>query len=237
MNYAEQAPPTSDLNDAKEIENTEFDSGQFPGDHSRLPLDTRRVLVRLLAGPSLEARRHSKLWLVLLRDEAIIRNRLSDLFLDLILDRDLQVAFTRQFDTAELDAPILLRRAQLTFIDSVLMLFLRQKLAQADAQEVRPVISASEIEENLTLYERHANTDHAGFTKRVRASIEKIKDYNILHKIRANDERYEISPTLKLLFSAEDIQALTHLYQQMVVNVVDPSGIEAQQIASSEEST
>jgi len=33
---------------------------------------------------------------VLVRDEALIRRRLSDLFLDLVIDRDLQVAFTRQ---------------------------------------------------------------------------------------------------------------------------------------------
>jgi hypothetical protein len=51
--------------------------------------------------------------------------------------------------------------------------------------------------------------------KRVHASIEKIKKHSILQKIRSSEDRFEISPTLKLLFSAEEIQALTHLYQRM----------------------
>jgi hypothetical protein len=77
------------------------------------------------------------------------------------------------------------------------------------------VVSLDEITENLGLYERAASTDRAGFGKRVSASVEKIKKHNILQKIRASEDRFEISPTLKLLFSAEEIQALTSLYQRM----------------------
>ncbi|OSI14728.1 hypothetical protein BWD09_09835 [Neisseria dentiae] len=187
----------------------------FMGDSGELPLDTRRVLVQLLAGPSLDGSRYSKLWPILVRDEAVIRKRLAELFLELVIDKDVQVAFTRQADTGELEVPLLLRRAQLTFIDSILLLHLRQRLSQADSQGDRAVVSTEEITEFLSLYERAANTDHAGFVKRVHASIEKIKKHSILQKIRASEDRFEISPTLKLLFSAEEIQALTHLYQCM----------------------
>jgi len=187
----------------------------FVNDTGELPLDTRRVLVQLLSGPSLEGRRHPRLWPVLERDEQVIRRRLSELFLELVLDRDLQVAFTTQVVAEALDIPILLRRAQLTFIDSVLLLFLRQRLTQADSHGERAVISRDEVVENLTLYERSASTDKAGFSKRVNASIEKLKKHNILQKLRASDERFEIAPTLKLLFSAEEIISLTALYDRM----------------------
>ncbi len=187
----------------------------FIGDSGELPLDTRRALVQLLSGPSLDGRRHAKLWPVLLRDELAIRRHLAELFLELVIDRDMQVAFTRQADTGDLEVPLLLRRAQLTFIDSILLLHLRQRLTQADAQGERAVVSLDEITENLSLYERAASTDRAGFGKRVSASVEKIKKHNILQKIRASEDRFEISPTLKLLFSAEEIQALTSLYQRM----------------------
>jgi hypothetical protein len=184
-------------------------------DTGELPLDTRRVLVQLLSGPSLEGRRHPKLWPVLLRDEVVVKRRLHDLFLDLIIDRDMQVAFTRQVDAGDLEVPILLRRAQLTFIDSVLVLFLRQRLTQAEAHGDRAVVARDEMVENLVLYERAASTDRAGFAKRIAASIEKMKKHNILQKIRASEDRFEISPTLKLLFTAEEIAALTALYQAM----------------------
>ncbi|WP_322404279.1 DUF4194 domain-containing protein [Massilia luteola] len=187
----------------------------FVNDTGELPLDTRRVLVQLLSGPSLEGRRHPRLWPVLLRDEQVIRRRLAELFLELVLDRDLQVAFTSQVAADELDIPILLRRAQLTFIDSVLLLFLRQRLTQADSHGERAVVARDEMTENLMPYERAASTDRAGFSKRVNASIEKLKKHNILQKLRASDDRFEISPTLKLLFSAEEIIALTALYDRM----------------------
>jgi hypothetical protein len=147
--------------------------------------------------------------------QILIRKRLSELFLDLVVDVDLQVAFTRQATAPDIDAPVLLRRLQLTFLDSVLLLQLRHRLTQADAHEERAVIAIEEIREQLSVYEDRASTDHAGFFKRVDASIEKMKKHSILHRIRSSDDRYEIAPTLKLLFSPEQIQALSRLYQSM----------------------
>ncbi len=187
----------------------------YQGDSGELPLDARRVLVQLLAGPSLDGRRHSKLWPILIRYEAEIRGRLSELFLQLVIDRDLQVAFTRQADTGDLEVPRLLRRASLTFLDSILLLHLRQRLTQAEAHGDRAVVSIEEIVEYLSVYEKAGNTDRALFEKRVNASIEKIKKHSILRKIRFSEGRFEISPTLKLLFSAGEIQALTRIYRDM----------------------
>lgn len=206
----------------------------FVGDSGELALDTRRALVQLLAGPSIDGQRHQKLWPILVRDEILIRRRLSELFLELVIDVDVQVAFTRQAETGELEVPHLLRRAQLSFIDSILLLHLRQRLTQANSQGDRAVVSEDEIVEFLSLYERAANTDRAGFVKRVQASIEKIKKHNILQKIRSSEGRFEISPTLKLLFSAEEIQALTNLYQSMADGSVPQLDLHAE---SDEETT
>ena len=164
-------------------------SGLYPGDTGDLSLDARRVLVQLLAGPSLDGQRHSMLWPVLLRDEHSIRSRLSEMFLQLVIDRDLQVAFIRQADTGELEVPRLLRRANLTFIDSVLLLHLRQLLTQAEAHGDRAVVSIDEIVEFLGLYQQADSTDQAGFEKRIKASIEKIKKHSILRKLRASEDR------------------------------------------------
>ncbi len=205
----------------------------YHGDSGELSLDARRVLVQLLAGPSLDGQRHSKLWPILIRDEGAIRSRLSELFLQLVIDRDLQVAFTRQADTGDLDVPRLLRRAKLTFLDSILLLHLRQRLTQAEAHGDRAVISTDEIIELLSVYERAGNTDRALFEKRIHASIEKIKKQSILRKIRSSDDRFEISPTLKLLFSAEEIQALTRIYHDMRVD--EESSGQEEEIPSEEE--
>lgn len=184
----------------------------YPGDAGALPEDARRALVQLLAGPSLDGKRHGKLWPALLRCESVIRSRLADLFLNLVLDRDQEVAFVRQADTGELDAPILLRRTMLTFLESVLMLYLRQLLTEADAQGRRAVVSETEMVEQMKVYERKDNTDRAGFEKRIRAAIHKVKENSIISPIRGTEDRYEISPTLKLLFSADVVAALARQY-------------------------
>jgi hypothetical protein len=205
--------------------------GLFLGDTGELPLETRRALIQLLSGPCLDGRRHSKLWPVLARDEALLRARLSELFLDLVVDHEQRVAFTRQAEVGDLDAPVLLRRLPLTFIDSVILLYLRHRLTQADAHGERAAVDADEIAEHLVLYERAANTDHAGFTKKIQASIEKMKKNSILQRIGGGENRFEISPTLKLLFSAEEIQALTGQYQALLSGAasrlaVEPEGEE-----------
>lgn len=187
----------------------------FIGDQGTLPVETRRVLVQLLLGPALDARRQTKLWPILLRDESTIRSRLHELFLELVIDRDLEVAFTRQVVSDELDVPILLRRTQLTFLDSLLLLFLRQRLTQSDAQAERAVLAHQEMVDHLTIFQRQGNVDHARFGKQIANAIEKAKKLSLLQKIRDSDDRYEVSPTLKLIFPAEEIQALARIYAEL----------------------
>ncbi len=187
----------------------------FAGDTGTLPLDTRRVLVQLLLGPSIDATRQRRLWPVLLRDETVLRARLHDLFLDLVVDVEQQVAFTRQVVADDIDAPVLLRKSQLSFLDSALVLYLRQRLTQAEAQGERAVVSADEMAAQLSVFERSANPDQARFGRQVASAIEKAKKLNLLRLLGGADQRFEVSPALKLLFPAEQIQALTHAYRAL----------------------
>ncbi|AOD16383.1 DUF4194 domain-containing protein [Xanthomonas fragariae] len=190
-------------------------TGLFPGDSGRLAPDARRVLCQLLSGPSVDVQRHSTLWPALLRHEAAVRSSLADLFLELVLDREAGVAFTRQAETGELEAPVLLRSSPLTFIDSVLLLHLRQQLTEADARGVRAVVEDAALSEALAVYEKNLSTDRAGFMRRVGNAIQKMKDNHVLTRLRGDDNRYELSPTLELLFSAEAVSALAQVYRQL----------------------
>jgi hypothetical protein len=188
----------------------------FAGDTGRLPLDTRRVLVQLLLGPSIDATRQRRLWPVLLRDQAVIRSRLHELFLELVVDAEQQVAFTRQVVADEIDAPVLLRKSNLTFLETALVLFLRQRLTQADAQGERAVVAFDEMQAQLAVYERVANPDQARFGRQVVAAIEKAKRLGLVRLLPGGSQRFEVSPALKLLFPAEAIQALTRTYQTVL---------------------
>ena len=220
MNPDTDTPPT--LNDPAVTEATGHIGPLYEGDAGELPAMTRRTLVQLLLGPALEERRHPELWPVLLRDETVIRRRLGDLFLVLALDRERGVAFLRQAVSEEIAIPILLRKAPLTFIDSALLLHLRELLAQADARLERAAVSAKDLRDHLRLYERAANTDHAGFGRRVNAAFEKMKKYGILRDLDRDDDRKEISPTLRLLFDATVVASLVKTYRGLA-ECADPA--------------
>jgi Domain of unknown function (DUF4194) len=188
----------------------------FLGDMGRLKGETRRVLVQLLSGPSVDGRRQPQLWAVLLRDRRDIAALLNELFLELVIDTDQRVAFIRQASGSEDDdLPILLRRQPLSFIESALVLHLRHRLIEADRADERAVIDQVEILEYLKVFERAANNDGSGFGKQCQAAIEKVKALSLLRKIRGSEGRFEISPTLKLLFSAEEVIALTAAYEKL----------------------
>jgi hypothetical protein len=212
---AEHEPPADAMPDGTS------EGATFLGDTGQMPVDTRRVLVQLLLGPSVDARRQSKLWPILLRDVSVIRSRLHELFLELVIDQEQQIAFTRQVVSEQVDAPILLRKASLTFIESALLLFLRQRLTQADAQGERAVVSLTEMQEHLSVFERDHNPDHAKFERQMANAVEKAKKLSLLQRIRGGDERYEVAPTLKLLFPAEEIQELTRTYVALAASSND----------------
>lgn len=185
----------------------------FEGDTGKLPQETRRALVQLLAGPVVDGQRHPKVWEVAVRDEVVLRSRLHDLYLELVLDRDHQVAFLRQVVSDQLDVPILLRRNTLTFIETALLLFLRLRLTESDSQGERAVLSPQEMLEHLKVYERSDNVDQARFTRQCESAVEKAKKLGLLRKLAGSNERMEVSPALKLIFPAEEIARLTQAYE------------------------
>ncbi|NLG47911.1 DUF4194 domain-containing protein [Gordonia sp. (in: high G+C Gram-positive bacteria)] len=181
---------------------------------SELAVDTRRALVQLLKGPLITAAKHPDVWRTVLRDEKILRSRVADVFLDLVVDDENQLAFTRPADTGDIDAPTVLRTERLTFMDTVMLLALRQLLLRSQPGE-RVIVDRDEIAEQLEVYRRHADTDPAGFRKRINASWTKLTKYSILSTTTTED-RMEISPVLRQLFDADQIALVAGEFQRIV---------------------
>lgn len=202
----------------------------FMGDRGSLPLDARRALVHLLRGPAIDGKRESLLWQALLKDEDAIRTRLGDLFLEIHVDREIEFAFVRQVRSDDQSFPPLLRRIPLTFLDSVLLVFLRQRLAEAASRGERAIVSAQDLLDHLGIYKRASNTDHAGFGKRCNATMSKLREHGILVPVPGPEDRLEISPVLRIIFSAEEVQKLVDAYARLaetgVVVAEDEAGID-----------
>lgn len=186
------------------------DAGLWSADTGTLPDASRRVLLRLVQGPYLSGEREAKLWSVLLSAESAIRARLADLFLELVIDRDHEFAFTRNASME--GAPSAVRSIALTFLDTAMLLALRQTLL-SDEGGGRVYVGQSELFEQLAVY-RTTDRDEQDFSKRLNASWTKMHNrLRVLHT--AGDERAEISPVVRLIVDADQVRAITAEYTRI----------------------
>ncbi len=212
-------PPVADINP---VSVPEAPNALTDTDHGRLPELSRRALVRLVQGPYLMRAIHPNLWPALLADEDAIRERLGDLFLDLVLEREAGVAFVRAMTAPDRDLPRTIRSMPLTFIDTALLLHLRELLLRAEAGATRVFVGRDEIDDHLTAYRSGASTDHVTYGKRINACVEKLKKTSIL-LMTNEDERYEISPILSMVFDADEVVAVAGELRRLAAGgVADP---------------
>lgn len=182
----------------------------WAGDTGGLPDRTRRVLLRLVRGPYLSGAREPQLWSVLLSDEAILRSRAADLFLELVIDRDNEFAFVRNAPAEE--APKAVRSERLTFLDTAMLLALRQTLLSEEGRG-RVIVGQNEIFEQLTVY-RTPDRDEKDFLSRLNSSWHKMQNkLRVLHPV--GTDRAEISPVLRLIVDAEQVRAITAEYKRL----------------------
>jgi Domain of unknown function (DUF4194) len=187
-------------------------AGLWEGDAGSLREPSRRALVQLLRGPYLSAARHGNLWAALLADEPQIKARLADMFLDLVADHEAEVAFVRNVQ-ADVDAPKVMRTATLTFLDTALLLHLRQQLLH-EGSGAKTIVGADEAADQLQVYRGKDNADPAGFAKRINSSWQKMVKYGLLAPT-TTEGRFEVSPVLRLVFGPEEIAAVRAEYRRL----------------------
>ncbi len=184
----------------------------FEHDAGTLNFDQRQLLVTLLRGPYLLRSDKKHLWETLVMSRESIESMLNNLFLTLVCDEDLGIAFCRQADTGELEAPQLLREFQVTYLDSVLLLEMRQRLIEAKERGERGFIAADSVEEILKTFDASSKSNEHIFKQHVNAVLTRLQERKLL-KRAGQSQMYEISPVLELIFNAEEISALKDAYQ------------------------
>jgi hypothetical protein len=133
----------------------------WAGDTGVLSEQSRRALLELVKGPYLSGAKAGALWSALLVDENAIRSRLHELFLELVIDRVGEFAFVRNVSTDELAVPRTVRTASLTFLDTAMLLVLRQMLLAREG-DGRVIVGQEEVFEQLRVY-RTADRDESDF--------------------------------------------------------------------------
>lgn len=106
----------------------------------------------------------------------------------------------------------MVRRQPLTLLDTVLVLYLRRLLLAS--QGGRVFVGKDEIEDQLRGFLRGDTTDKKQQEDRIGRSIVRMTSNSILLKAEVED-RWEISPVLRLVFGADEVAAVTADLERM----------------------
>ena len=194
------------------------DEPDSPGG-SQLPVAARRTLTTLLTNRFITRSRNRSAWDALLLYENEIRERLADMFLLLVVDRDYEVAFKRQ-DPAE-DVPRLLRRDKPLHRDtSLLLIHLRKEHTYTDATDEPVVITRTQVAEFLRPFREDGDGDEAGFERRVDAAIRAVEELKLLTQDPDADYLFTVSPAVVPLIGADELMR----FEQHFIRAAEAAG-------------
>lgn len=177
--------------------------------HDELPA----VVISLLKGV-VEEEKDSRLWHSLLNHQIRVRDYVSTLGLDLLLDEAEGYAFLRSKpqaeDVAGAQMPRLMARRQLSYPVSLLLALLRKKLAEFDAQgaDTRLVLSREEIVQMLQVF-LPESTNEAKIVNQVETHLNKIVELGFLRKLKSSSSRDDLFEIRRILKAFVDAQWLS----------------------------
>lgn len=209
-----------------------------------MPHDARRVLVHLMRQGSVMALQKSKLFELLCRHESAIRKHLSEVYLQLVLDQKMGVAFVASADyqndigdininvesdsenqeDLELDeSTTLIPKRTLSLYDTLILLVLRKHYQDREsAGEQKITIDIERLESYLTPF--LPITDHASKDrKKLLARVKEMVKRKVLSTIRGAEDRYEITPIIRYVVSASFLESMLAEYTLLAQQTEDAS--------------
>ncbi|AOX67225.1 hypothetical protein BJK06_17215 [Curtobacterium sp. BH-2-1-1] len=202
--YDDPAPVPQD----DERDETSF--ALFEGDEGRLDDRQRRALVALLRNSYVSARTHADEWRAVLDAEYQLRSRLNDLFLELHVDRDREVAWKRQArsESQRRGFPTLLRDVPYTREETIVLVYLRMRL-RADTRPGpdQVVVDRSEILGHVAGFRPATATDRTRDEGRVAKAVERLVTARVLLKT-SDPDRFRVASVVEVLLPLERLRDL-----------------------------
>lgn len=163
------------------------------------------IVIGLLKGVTY-AESDAALWQTLLQLQARVRDYVSQLGLDLVLDPAEGYAYLRQRPAleGEPELPRLMARRPLSFPISLILVLLRRKLAEFDAGsgDSRLILSTEEIADLVRVFFADGSNE-ARSRDRIEQHIHRIVELGFLQKLKGTGELYEVRRILKTFVDAQ----------------------------------
>ncbi|HEY8721960.1 DUF4194 domain-containing protein [Pengzhenrongella sp.] len=185
----------------------------FEGDEGLLPAEVRNTLARLLSTRFIDGVRNPAWWSRVQRHEDVLRSRLNDVYLELVVDRRREVAFTQQVELDQ-EVPVLLRKEKpLPLPAAILLLHLRQEYDRGAVEGRDVVVDHADLLDHLEVWKNVDDQNPATFRKRCEAAITLVREKGIL--VLLTPLRYRISGVIYALLTAEKVDAMTAAFEEM----------------------
>ena len=188
------------------------------------------VLISLMKG-IVSREQDANLWQSLLALQARVRDHVSILGLELILDESEGYAYLRQRPAGEGEAALrrLVARRQLGYPVSLLLALLRKKLAEFDATsgETRLILSREAMVELMRLF-LPDTVNEARLLDQIDGHINKIVELGFLRRLRGENDQFEVRRILKAFVDAQwlaELDAHLSAYRDHAVQMLADRGV------------
>lgn len=182
----------------------------FDGDEGGLEPEQRKALVVLLKHRFITSASHPNEWRTILAARTAVKRSLNDLFLDLVLDTEREVAYKRQAtaETGNRPFPTLLHDTAWQREETVLLVYLRIRFRNEQAAgNTRVRVSEAEMLEHIEELRPDSATDRVSDGRRAERAIEAMRKAGLLHKTD-EDKTYEVSPAIEVMMPVQKLQDL-----------------------------
>ena len=187
-----------------------------------MPEEARRVLVYLYKQIAILNSQTPHLFTALCRYEQPIRQHLAEVYLQLVLDEKFGVAFIKMAEVDiddETELPLsLMSKRQLSLYDTLILLVLRKHYREReDSGEKKIIIDIERLEAYLSPFV--PLTDHASKDrKKLLAKVKDLQKRKLLASVAGSEDRFEITPLLRYVVSAEMLDTMLQAYLELAQN-------------------
>jgi hypothetical protein len=202
-------PPSGEVLDEFADESYAGPGPLFVGDTGQLTEDVRETLVTLLKRRYISSDRQPKDWRIVLDNEAALRTRLNDLFLDLVINRDYEVAYKRQaVSETGSKYPTLLYDQAYGREETILLVHLRWLVRSRQAEGDDAVfVDREQLVEEVGTFQPTSATNLVRDERAARNAVDSLLKNDILLRTREAD-RYRVAPIIEVLLPVERVQEL-----------------------------
>ncbi|GAA2051794.1 DUF4194 domain-containing protein [Leifsonia soli] len=194
----------------------------FDGDEGGLELDERKALVVLLKNRFITSDSHPPEWRAIVKSRKAIAERLNDLFLELVISLDREVAYKRPISGSR-EFPTLLHDTRWPREETALLVYLRVRARNEQARgEAHARVSRAEMLEYLQENRPESATDRVSDDGRGERAIGALKTAGLLVKTD-EDGVFRISPAIEPMLP---VTALNNLLAWLKVRTASESDSE-----------